>query len=312
MKNQNAEKILAGIVKKYGHVSLTHWFRREFVSSPSRIKNTIEKCAVSTSVGALPKELRTGKGKEQLSEYTEFFVQTVNYFLKENFYDLLYSENDVSYVLSEIGDLFYTKCTLEIKGTNSNNARRGGFAFVGKLSFPELGTSYALKVFYEDICAARHGAFYEVATALNAYKAEPKSNNKVHLASFSEYPYMLSNWEGDEPATYINENKYKIFDMSPREMVPRNFRNGKRIDFGDTYRTAYGAASYKVRKMFRKIISASENEDIDTLNKLFLAKYSYLDAKIFKEASWLAAFHVFYNPCSPVIDAYFKKMLNQR
>ena len=86
--------------------------------------------------------------------------------------------------------------------------------------------------------------------AFNAYKAEPKSNNKVHLASFSKHLYMLSDWMDDASATYINENKYKIFDMNPREIVPRNFRNGKRIDFGDTYRTAYGAASYREKKIF--------------------------------------------------------------
>ncbi len=148
--------------------------------------------------------------------------------------------------------------------------------------------------------------------AFNAYKAEPKSNNKVHLASFSKHLYMLSDWMDDASATYINENKYKIFDMNPREIVPRNFRNGKRIDFGDTYRTAYGAASYKVRKMFRKIVAASEKENIYELIKLSSENYKYLDEKIFKEAFWLAYLHFSYNPCTPIIFAYFEKMFNNR
>ncbi len=312
MEMQKSENNFDNGVKKYGHVSLTHLFRREFVSRSSRIKDIIEKCDVSTTIGALPKELRNRKKKEQLSECTKIFVRAVNYFLEENFYDLLYTEDDITYSFEEIESIFSTKCLFEIKGKSSKEARRGAFAFVGKLSFPDLNADYAIKVFYDDVNVCCHGAFYEVATALNAYKAEPKSNNKVHLASFSEHPYMLSDWAGDAPATYINENKFKIFDMNPREMASRNFRNGKRIDFGETYRTAYGAASYKVRKMFRKIVNASEKENIDALNKMFFANYNYVEENVFKEASWLAFMHFYYNECSPKIDAYFKKMFKQR
>ena len=312
MKKNKNQDIFSPENIKCKHVSLTHWLRREFVPRPAMIKNTIKKCVVAEYIGSLPKELRDRKRKEQLSDYTRFFVKIINRFLKENFYDLLYSKEDIYYNFKEMGRLFYTDCFLEIKGSRSKNSRRGGFGFVGKLSFPELKTAYALKIFYEDMEIARHGAFYEVATAFNAGKAEPKSNNKVHLASFSKFPYMLSDWAGEETPIYLNENKYKIFDMKPIEIVARNFRCGKRIDFGDTYRTTYGAASYRVRKMFRKIVFASENEYTDELNKIFYSNYNYLDKKVLKEAAWLAFLYCSYNSSLSNIEKFFQNINNER
>ncbi len=119
-------------VKKIVHVSLTHFLKQCFVSRPNLIRSILKMCFVAPFVGELPKELRTRKNKEQLSNCTRIFVKTLDDSLAENFFTLLYSKYDCFYKLDDIKELFCADCFLEIKGCNSKNYWRGGFGFVGK------------------------------------------------------------------------------------------------------------------------------------------------------------------------------------
>lgn len=69
--------------------------------------------------------------------------------------------------------------------------------------------------------------------------------------------FMLSQWGGDKPDGVVSENKHVMYATSEEEDETRNYRNGRRIDYGETYQTDYGRASYRVRKMFRKVLHAA-------------------------------------------------------
>jgi hypothetical protein len=117
---------------------------------------------------------------------------------------------------------------------------------------------YALKLFYKNRpkwIEYDHGVCFEVATAFAANKAEPKDNNPIYMASLISEKYMLSAWAGEEDGIKERENKNTIFITSPHETSPRNLRAGRRIDWGETYLTDYGAMSYRARKIFRQIMA---------------------------------------------------------
>ncbi len=295
------------------HVSLTHWFRKHWISEPKTISKVLEDCYVSPYIGCLPPELiRACKNKRDISKITKKFRDSLDFFIINKYGKMRDSFEDCKFDVSSIGDLFDTECQVLSKGLLLGEWR-GAFAFVCKMSFPKLNANYALKIFYTDAkYFRRNGAFFEVPVAINAYKAEPKNNNKVYMASFSGPIYILSKWAGDNKDGLYNCNKNEIFDMHENECSDRNFRQGKRIDFGDTYRTVYGSASYRVRKLYRKILTLTESENIEELHKVFFSDYNYQDKKILEKASSLAFYYFAFNGCSPKMDAYFTKYFYER
>ena len=84
--------------------------------------------------------------------------------------------------------------------------------------------------------------------------------------------FMLSKWGGDKPDGFMRENKYEIYATSEEEDEERNYRAGRRIDYGETYQTDYGRMTYHVRKTFRKILHAA-NMGAD-----YEIEYMYRDA----------------------------------
>lgn len=298
---------------KCKHVSLTHWFRKHWISKPKTIYKVLEDCYVSPYIGCLPPELiKACKNKQDILQITRKFRIFLDFFIISKYEEMRDSFEDCKFDVGAIGRLFDTDCQVFSKGSLSGEWR-GAFAFVCKMSFPKLNANYALKIFYTDAkYFRRNGAFFEVPVALNSYKAEPKNNNKVYMASFSGPIYILSKWAGDNKDGLYNFNKNEIFYMHQNECSDRNFRQGKRIDFGDTFRTAYGAETYHVRKLYRKILALAESENIDELHKIFFSKYNYQDKKNLEKASSLVFYYFMFNGCSSKSDAYFTKYFYER
>ena len=106
-----------------------------------------------------------------------------------------------------------------------------------------------------------HGALYEIPIAFCANDCEPKQNVPIYMANLFGAQYMLSKWMGNDYSNPVPEYKEtNIFNTTYPERRHENFRNGKRIDFGDTFKTDYGRLSYNGRKMFRKMQNMSRDE----------------------------------------------------
>ncbi len=258
---------LSSVERRVPHVALTHFCRANWYRRPGMLNAILAKCRVEPYMGALPPELRARVPRESLGETTYRFRMILEDFLIANIGEMRDSKEGPIYNLAEIGQLFDTKCILEIGTVNFMGCRIwSGFAgIVGKMSFPEIKAQYALKLFDDRIYGGGHGALCEVPTAFAASHAEPRDNARIYMASLIYEPYLLSRWEGDVVDGRIRENKNAIFVTSVREAVSRNYRKGRRIDFGETYRTAYGAAGYRVRKMYRKIKNAMENQQMSEI-----------------------------------------------
>lgn len=254
----NKQQKLSSIERRPAHVSLTHFFKRNWEREPGRLISILSKCSVEPYLGALPPELRNRVSRQDLSDITYKFRMRLENFLVARSDDVIGAANDITYSLDDIGELFGTRCQLLARGVNYAGICpwQGGFGTVCKLSFPEIGAEYALKIynFFQEP-GQGHGAMWEIPTAFAATHAEPRDNSRVYMASLTAGPYLLSKWEGDYCSKLETGrfNQNEIFVTSPSENRPRNYRNGRRIDYGDTRRTAYGAASWRVRKMCRKI-----------------------------------------------------------
>lgn len=247
--------------RRVKHVALTGFLRRKW-NRDTRILQKIVHCTdVSPYLGALPPELRNRLPKEDVSRVTYEFRNGLENFLVQNIYDIRNKDGSRVYDLKQISDLFDTPCKLLVRGVNEHgiNIWQGGVGFVCKLSFPEINAHYALKL-YDDIHSwgdnCDHGIWFEVATALAASYAEPCDNNKIYMASLKHEKYMLSAWAGDVIDNIPSrENKNEIFATSENEDDSRNRRCGRRIDWGETYKTSYGSLSYLSRKLYRQIMS---------------------------------------------------------
>lgn len=268
----NKDKVvLSSIERRPAHVSLTHFLRRNWARNPFVLQAILSKCTVAPYLGALPPELRARVPKEKLADVTYEFRMKLEDFLIDKIREIRDSSDGPIYYIDEIGHLFNTSCILEVGAINYAGYRiwSGLAGIVCKMSFPELNAKYALKIFdarQNDLY--EHGAMYEIPTAFAAIHAEPRDNARVYMASFIYEPYMLSRWEGNVVDGRVRKNDNEIFVTSEHEATSRNYRGGRRIDFGETYRTAYGAASYRVRKMYRKIINAIKADDFDSLRQM--------------------------------------------
>lgn len=263
------------------HSALTHFFRRNWWRDPKVLVAILAKCDVSPYFGALPPELRARVPKENLGVVTQQFRMILEDFLMDKKYQILSCKRAQTYDLSVLGKLFGLTCRLHIGGMEADAPLgiefrhwSGAFSIVGKMSFPEIGADYALKIFNLDYFKGRsHGSMYEIPTALAAAHAEPKDNARVYMASLVNDNYMLSRWEGDDIDRKIRENKNEIFVTSSSESAWRNYRGGRRIDFGETYLTVYGRAEYPIRKMYRQLLSPRGTLNLEIMANL-KQKYS--------------------------------------
>lgn len=225
-------------------------------------------------MGALPPELRARVRKDELSDITYEFRMALEDFLIDKIFEIREASDALHYYLPRISDLVKAQCYLDFGAVNYAGVREwsGLTGFVGKMSFPQIHAEYALKVFdiRKEILkdAEDHGPWYEIPNAFAAMHAEPRDNSRVYMASFIYEPYMLSGWEGDVVDGKVRKNENEIFKTYKYEAESRNYRNGRRIDYGATYRTEYGEASYRVRKMYRKILNAVKIEDNNALCQL--------------------------------------------
>lgn len=243
------------------HVALTGFLRRKWIRDGAFLENIVSDMDVSPYLGALPPELRNRLPKDDVARVTYEFRNVLEDFLVKNIDKIRKMDGDCVYDLGRASDLFGTPCQLLSRGVNvyGVNPWRGGFGFVCKLSFPEINAHYALKLF--DVAVplgdkSPHGILFEVSTALAASHAEPCDNNRFYMASLKSEKYMLTAWAGDDiDRIQSRANKNEIFWTSERENEDRNRRNGRRIDWGETYQTEYGSLSYPMRKLWRQIES---------------------------------------------------------
>lgn len=242
------------------HRALTGYLRRNWKGDSWLLKRIVYNMDVSPYLGALPPELRKCLGGENIATVTAQFRENLDDFLIKNAFELRNLESDVVYELPQIGALFGVRCNLLARGINSYgvNPWSGLLGFVCKLSFPEINAHYALKLYYDNgmgVTYLRHGPWFEAAAALAANKAESRDNVPMYMASLKYEKYLLSKWAGDsDDGMNARENEYKIFVTHKDEEEARNLRNGRRIDWGELYRTNYGAMSYPARKLYRQIM----------------------------------------------------------
>ncbi len=252
------------VAKRVKHVALTGFLRKNWKRDPRYLQQIISDCDVSGELGALPPQLRARVPKAHLPQVTAEFRAELEYFLMKNIFELGELDSDRVYDLKQIGNLFGTKCALTARGINvyGVNPWSGAVGYVCKLSFPEINAHYALKLYHINgpIWGERdHGAWFEVATAFAANKAEARDNNRVYMASLSNEPYLLSQWAGDkEDNIDARKNTNQIFVTTDKEDESRNRRGGRRIDWGETFLTDYGAMSYPARKVYRQIMACDQ------------------------------------------------------
>lgn len=246
------------------HRALTGYLRRNWSRNPNELKRIVYNTDVSPYLGALPPQLRARVPREQIATVTAQFRDKLENFLIDNIVDLREMESDRVYDLSEIGALFGTQCNLVARGINvyGVNPWSGLLGFVCKMSFPEIGAHYALKLYYNhipEVMHYSHGPWFEVATALATNKAEPNDNVPMYMASLRYEKYLLSQWAGDrDDGVPQRDNKFKVFCTRTDEDESRNRRGGRRIDWGETYMTKYGGLSYSGRKIYRQALNMDE------------------------------------------------------
>ncbi len=257
------------------HASLTHLLRHKWMASPDSWRYILSKCNVDHHLGALPPELRARVPKEKLSEVTYEFRVRLDRFLIEKAPEIRNRSNRSRYNVAEIGDLFGTSCIIKTGAVNVYGWRKweGRYGVVCKMQFPQIQAEYALKIFLplpkeESQEHVGHGASYEIPTAFAASYAEQADNVHVYMASLCAENYILAAWEGDIADGKIRNNKNKIFVSDILETEARNYRAGRRIDFGATFLTPYGRLPYDVRKLYRCMINAARKFDVDTFAKV--------------------------------------------
>lgn len=268
------------------HRALTGFLRKNWVRNPRQLRDIVMNCDVSPYVGALPPQLRARVPADEIEYVTAKFRDVLEDFLIANAPEIRSMKADKIYDIPEITNLFGTKCQLETKGATyvGLSPWEGGVGFVSKLSFPEINAHYALKLFKpfaED--EMEHGPWFEIATALAANRAEPHQNAPMYMAALRYEKYMLSQWlDSNKRAPY--DKKYKIFKTSTDENGLRNWIGGRRIDFGETYKTDYGKLSYRGRKIYRTIMYGDDVR----VEKIKSAMRTNFDKRDFSQAQMLA------------------------
>lgn len=254
------DKVKAGVK----HSALTGFLRRNWTSSTIRLQQIVYNCNVSPYLGALPPELRKCVSHDKIGQVTQQFRENLENFLIQNVFEIRDMDADKIYEIPALGDLFNTKCVLETKGINvyGVNPWAGAVGFVCKLSFPEINAHYALKLFFDrpaDWATVHHGPWFEISTAFAANHAQPRDNNPIYMASLKYDKYMLSKWAGDVQDGIAGRYKdLSVFKTSVQENGVRNRRNGRMIDWGETFLSGYGRLSYAGRKLVRQILAGDE------------------------------------------------------
>ena len=295
------------------HRALTGYLRRKWSRNPNELKRIVYNTDVSPYLGALPPQLRARVPREQIAWVTAEFRDKLEDFLIKNAPDLRVMDADKVYELPEIGDLFGLKCNLMARGINvyGVNPWSGLLGFVCKLSFPEIDAHYALKLYYDhipEVTHYSHGPWFEVATGLAANRAESRDNVPMYMASLKYEKYLLSQWAGDKDDGVPQRiNEHKIFCTRTEEDESRNRRGGRRIDWGETYLTNYGAMSYPARKIYRQVMNmdaAAVHRSIDG------AKNSFQKRDV-ANALELAELVAWYDDNQP-LSQFLYKIQNQR
>ena len=290
------------------HRALTGLLRNKWCRCTDRVKKIVYNCDVSPYMGALPPELRAQVSKDNIAHVTAQFRENLENFLIQNAFEIHAMDADKVYNVPIIGQLFGTDCLIESKGVNvyGFNPWSGAVGFVCKMSFPKLNAAYALKLFYKqlpDWATKDHGAWFEIATAFAANKAEPKDNNPIYMASLIYEKYMLTKWAGDKEDKIEARNQIlPVFETCNKENESRNLRGGRRIDWGETLLSPYGRLTYRGRKLVRQIIAQDEAA---VLNSIKRAKHG-LDKREFDRAVEYINAEAVYNN-----DSALKRFLEQ-
>ena len=278
---------------RFKHRALTGYLRRNWNRNPHVLRRIVYNTDVSPYVGALPPELRRQAACKDIANVTAQFRENLEDFLIKNAFDLRDMKSDCVYDLPELGNLFGQKCILVARG--GVNPWAGTCGVVCKLSFPDIKVNYALKIFFggaSEFMNFSHGAWFEVATAIAANKAEPRDNVPMYMASLKYDMYMLSRWAGDtDDGVAPRENKNKIFFTKSDEDEARNRRGGQRIDWGETYKTNYGEMSYPARKLYRRLM----NMDAVAVQKSLLCARDKITQRDFEYAIKLAELTAWYD-----------------
>lgn len=251
-------------MRKLKYTSLTHLLRHDTWLTLPRLKYILENFDVSPDLGGLPPELCGRIAPQDRADVTAAFHLNIAEFISQNRLKLMSFKTVFCIPWNGLAALFGTPCVVECRNRapdSDSEPWRGAIATVCRVTFPEIGASYALKVFRGDNYSSAHGPWYEIPAAFGANSAEQKDNNPVYMASLGAVKYMLSAWGGEEKevGNTIRENKYEIFTTMEPEMHGGNWRGGRRIDYGRTHRTLYGAASYKARKLYRQLENVADN-----------------------------------------------------
>lgn len=254
------DKVRAGVK----HSALTGFLRHNWTRSSTRLQQIIYNCNVEPYLGALPPELRKCVPYDKIAQITRQFRENLENFLIQNGFEIRDMDADRIYDISSLGKLFDTKCILETKGINvyGVNPWAGAVGFVCKLSFPEINAHYALKLFFDrpaDWAVVHHGPWFEIPTAFAANHAQPRDNNPIYMASLKYDMYMITKWAGDvQDGIAGRDRNLTVFRTSVQENGVRNRRNGRMIDWGETFLSGYGHLSYRGRKLVRQILAGDE------------------------------------------------------
>lgn len=301
------------------HCALTKFLRHHDLRLAYDLEKIIKDCNVSPFLGCLPPELRALVDKENLSDITFKFFDILDFIVVDKYAELL-NYVKYKYDMLEITALFNTKCILEtgeqihfapdskyrewaqnngfLKWQNYNDdlmvcrSWLGGYGNIYKLSFPEIGVSYALKIFKTNICPnVGQGPIYEIPTALRACRAEPKYNNTIYMANLLGGQYMLSKWVNVtvDNQWLPNTRKHMIYTTADEENLPKNYCEGKRLDYGKTRKTLYGGASYPVRKLYRQM----QNMTSEQIKKLESKQKNNFEKANFQQAQDIIYFEYF-------------------
>jgi len=268
--------------QKMQHRALTGILRRDGFLPNNMLRNILVLCDVSTDLGELPPELLARVAPNEIAYATREFRRILREYLLKNKRVFLAQKADILDSLPEMEELFGTDCIVEyrndtemedVNGNTFIEDWSGSYGVVVKLSFPQINAAYALKLFRN--CSTEdtkcgHGPMFEIPTAFCASHAQPHDYERVYMASLSlRCPYMLSKWGGDFPDyQQMNPKENMIYAMDLIEVKPWNLRGGKCIDFGKTYKTAYGRLTYRGRKIYRQLSDAVRHRNVDKLDEI--------------------------------------------
>lgn len=245
--------------------------------NPRMVGRILARRDMSPRVGCLPPQLVPLVRPENRANVTNAFGACLENFFVNNIDKIRELKSDMVFSAPDISALFNTSCVIASRGVGVFGVCpwSGAFGVVCKVSFPEIHAEYALKYFLALGRRKDHGASFEIPTAFAANHAEPRDNCPVYMASLKPgCEFMLSKWAGEVNDGKVRENKYDIYATSEDERYPRNWRGGRRIDYGETYQTDYGKMSYSERKLFRKILYVADMGHDDEFEYMYNAARS--------------------------------------